>query len=93
MPSGRVFRYLVDPLGSMPEVGKRYVLFLQHETERDYKLVCGYELNDKMIMPLEDFANRDSLLDLTETQFLDLLKEKIAQSQAEWGSSNENFLT
>jgi hypothetical protein len=78
MPSGRIFRYLVAPLGSMPEVGKRYVLFLQHETERDYNLVCGYELTEKTIIPLEDFSDRDSLLGLTEAQFLELLKRKIS---------------
>jgi len=83
MPSGRVFRYLVSPIGSMPEVGKRYVLFLQHESERDYKLVCGYELTDKTIRPLEDFADRDSLLDLTEAQFLELLKRRILSGQTE----------
>lgn len=83
MPSGRIFRYLVAPLGSMPEIGKRYVLFLKHETEGDYKLVCGYELTDKTIKPLEDFADRDSLLDLTEAQFLNVLKQKISQSQTE----------
>lgn len=80
MPSGRVFRYLVAPLGSMPEVGKRYVLFLKHETERDYTLVVGYELTDKTTIPLEDFADRAPLLDLTEVQFLDLVKQRISQT-------------
>ena len=61
MPSGRVFRYLVDGIGSMPEVGKRYVLFLQREKDQDYKIVVGYELTDKEIIPLEDFANRDPI--------------------------------
>lgn len=85
MPSGRIFRYLVAHLG-IPEVGKRYVLFLQSETEGDYKLVSGYELtNRKAIIPLEDFADRAPLLDLTEAQFLDLLKQKIPQSQTEKG--------
>lgn len=83
MPSGRTFRYLVGGSGSIPEVGKRYVLFLQRETERDYKLVCGYELTDKTIIPLENFADRHPLLDLTEAEFLDLLRRKISQSQAE----------
>jgi hypothetical protein len=82
MPNGRIFRYLVAHLG-IPEVGKRYVLFLQRETEGDYKLVSGYELTDKTIIPLEDFGDRNSLLDLTEAQFLTVLKEKIAQSQSE----------
>ena len=81
MPSGRIWRYLVAGL-SIPEVGKRYVLFLQHETERDYKLVSGYELTDKTVVPLEDFGDRDAFLDLTEAQFLDLLKQKISQSQS-----------
>jgi hypothetical protein len=61
-------------IGSMPEVGKRYVLFLQREKERDYDLVVGYELTEKAIIPLEDFADRDPMRDLTETQFLKLLK-------------------
>jgi hypothetical protein len=82
MPSGRIWRYVVAGLG-IPDLGKRYVLFLHHETERDYKLVCGYELTDKTIIPLEDFGDRASLLNLTEPQFLTLLKEKIAHSQAE----------
>lgn len=60
MPSGRIFRYVVGGSGSIPEIGKRYVLFLQHEAERDYKLVAGYELADPRIIPLEDFADRES---------------------------------
>jgi hypothetical protein len=83
IPDGRVLRYFVSGSGSIPEVGKRYVLFLKHNTDRDYKLVCGYELIDNVIIPLEDFADRASLADLTEAQFLDLLKQKIFQSQAE----------
>lgn len=79
MPNGRVFRYLVAHLG-LPEVGKRYVLFLQHDAERDYKLVVGYELTEKTIIALEDFPDRDPLLDLTEAQFLDLLNQTIFQS-------------
>ena len=82
MPNGRIFRYLVSHLG-IPEAGKRYVLFLQHEAEKDYKLVVGYELTDKTIIPLETFGDRESLLNLTEAQFLSLLKQKISQSQAE----------
>jgi len=83
MPNGRVFGYLVAPIGSMPEVGKRYVLFLQYEAERDYKLVVGYELTDTRIIPLEDFADREPLLNLTEAQFLSLLKQKMSQTQPE----------
>jgi len=80
MPNGRIFRYLVSPL-RIPETGKRYVLFLNHEADRDYKLVVGYELTDKTIMPLEDLGDREPLLKLSEAEFLDLLKQKISQSQ------------
>jgi len=83
MPSGRIFRYLVDGIGSMPEVGKRYVLFLQHEKDQDYGLVVGYELTDKEIIPLEDFADRDPIRALTETQFLSLLRRKISESKTD----------
>lgn len=83
MPSGRVFRYLVDGIGSMPEVGKRYVLFLQREKDQDYKIVVGYELTDKEIIPLEDFADRDPIRALTETQFLSLLRQKLSESQTD----------
>lgn len=82
MPSGRVFRYMVAHLG-IPEVGKRYVLFLKREAAGDYKIVSGYELTDKTIIPLETFSDRDPLLDLKEPQFLELLRQKISQSQAE----------
>lgn len=82
MPNGRIFRYLVSHLG-IPEIGKRYVLFLDREADRDHRLVVGYELTDKTIIPLENFGDRESLLNLTEPQFLSLLKQKISQSQAE----------
>lgn len=82
MPNGRVFRYLVSDLG-IPDVGKRYVLFLKHEAAGDYKIVSGYELTNKTIIPLETFGDRDFLLDLTEPQFLELLRQKISQTQAE----------
>lgn len=83
MPNGRVFRYLVDGIGSMPEVGKRYVLFLQREKDQDYELVVGYELTDKEIIPLEDSADRNPIRDLTETQFLSLLKQKISETHTD----------
>jgi hypothetical protein len=79
MPNGRVWRYLVAGSGGIPVVGKRYVLFLQSKKAQDYELVCGYELTDTRIVPLEDFRDRDPFLDLTEAQFLDLLKQKISQ--------------
>lgn len=82
MPNGRVFRYMVSHLG-IPDVGKRYVLFLKRETTGDYKIVSGYELTDKTIIPLETFGDREPLLDLTEPQFLELLRQKISKSQAE----------
>lgn len=77
--NGRIFRYLVSPLG-MPEAGKRYVLFLDHEADRDYTLVVGYELADKTIIPLEDLGDREPLLNLTEAEFLNLLRQKISQN-------------
>jgi len=82
MPNGRIYRYLVGGLG-MPEVGKRYVLFLQYEGEGDYKLVSGYELTDSTIIPLEDFHDRDLLQGLTKVQFLDLLRQRLAEKKAE----------
>ena len=82
MSSGRIYRYLVAGLG-IPDIGKRYVLFLQYEAERDYKLVSGYELTDTTIKPLEDFADRDSLLNLTEVQFLDLIRQRVSEKKAE----------
>jgi len=85
MPNGRIFRYLVGHLG-IPAIGKRYVLFLDRQADRDYKLIVGYELAEKTIIPLENFGDRESLLDLTEPQFLDLLKQKISESQAEKGN-------
>lgn len=83
MPNGHVFRYFVAGVGSMPEVGKRYVLFLQHDAERGYNLIVGYELADKTIRPLEDFPDRDPIVELTEVQFFDLLRLKISQSLRE----------
>jgi hypothetical protein len=82
MPSGRVFRYMVAHLG-IPEIGKRYVLFLKSEAAGDHKIISGYELTDKTIVPLETFGDREPLLNLTEPQFLELLRQKISQTQAQ----------
>jgi hypothetical protein len=77
VPSGKRFRYFVAHLG-LPKVGHQYVLFLQRETEQDCKLVSAYELLDGKTLPLEDLGDREPYASLTETQFLTLLREKIA---------------
>lgn len=88
MPNGRIWRYLVAGSGGIPVIGKRYVLFLRNKKEKDYELVCGYELTDKTVIPLEDFRDRDPFLELTEAQFLALLKQKTSQSH--FSDSKEN---
>jgi hypothetical protein len=57
-PSGQVSLMYVSNLG-MPQVGKRYVLFLTHNfpyqvrRDEDYRILTGYELLDGCVVPLD----------------------------------------
>lgn len=82
MPDGRVLRYLVDGVGSMPEVGKRYVLFLKRESiGQDYVIFCGYKLEGGKVDPLEEISDREPYIDYPEADFLDIIRAAIAQSR------------
>ncbi len=83
-PNGKTFRYVIAGLG-LPQVAHRYVLFLQRQTKGDYKLLSGYELIYGKVFGLEDFSDREPYVSLTETQFLTLLKEKIANETSKEG--------
>lgn len=75
LPDGKVTRYFVN-IGFMPEVGRRYVLFLKsNATDQDYTIFCGYELRTDGVIPLEDIIDRAPYLGLTETEFLQVVKE------------------
>jgi hypothetical protein len=82
LPDGRVTRHFVDGIGFMPEVGKRYVLFLKTNVgDEDYTIVCSYELRADRIIPLEDISDRAPYLGLTEKEFLQVVKEAIAKTK------------
>jgi hypothetical protein len=53
LPSGRIFD--VEVIGQrMPQVGHRYVLFLNYNKEtRDYFILTGYEIADDKVSPLD----------------------------------------
>jgi len=83
MPNGRVLRYFVTGVGDMPEVGKRYLLFLKADVAlgHDYVIICGYELNAGKVVPLEDINDRAAYINMPETAFLRVVKEAIAKSE------------
>ena len=77
LPKGRTILYW-DPQKGTPEVGHRYVLFLNYHPEGDdYSILTGYELINGHATPLDrdqTFAIFDSN---EETAFLDLVRSRV----------------
>jgi hypothetical protein len=79
----RVLRYFVTGVGSMPEVGKRYVFFLKRDAVgQDYIIICGYKLEGGKVEPLEEISDRAPYIDYSEADFLDIIREVIAIERA-----------
>lgn len=73
-PSGRVHLYMTSEL-NMPEVGKRYLLFLDNgEGEAAFKIITGYELRDGLVYPLDHLPNLQVYENVTEQDFLTALR-------------------
>ena len=51
-PSGRIQQYTVSRQG-YPQQDKVYVLFLKRDEEGDYSIQTGYEVNGKVVQPLD----------------------------------------
>ena len=90
LPSGKVLYKTMDGL-YMPQVGKRYVMFLKYDAETNlYRINTGYEILNGKIIPLdglsiitgdtvEQYQNYQKYKDVEETEFLNLVKSVISQ--------------
>ncbi|HEX8070030.1 MAG TPA: hypothetical protein VF546_08780 [Pyrinomonadaceae bacterium] len=76
--SGKTMEYTISGQ-RMPDVGKRYVLFLRQE-EHDYSLVTGYELRAGRVYPLDAVKKFDNYRGADETEFLSQLRRSIAET-------------
>jgi hypothetical protein len=57
LPSGRIFTVEVIGQG-MPQVGHRYILFLNYNKEtKDYFVLTGYEVAGEKVSPLDTIQN------------------------------------
>lgn len=52
LPSGTIFRYVVDGIG-IPKVDHRYLLFLKQLDDGDFSILTGYQLLDGRVEPLD----------------------------------------
>jgi hypothetical protein len=76
-PSGRVHLYMANEL-DMPEVGKRYLLFLADGgTDTGFQIITGYELREGLVYPLDHLPNMQAYKNVTEQEFLTALRKKI----------------
>jgi hypothetical protein len=76
-PSGRVHLYMTSEL-NMPEVGKRYLLFLDNgEGDAVFKIITGYELREGLVYPLDHLPNSRVYENVTEQEFLTALRKKV----------------
>jgi hypothetical protein len=67
---------------NMPEIGRRYVLFLTASGESpNYKLLTGYELGSGGVSPLDDSTRMDAYKGVDETTFLKQVRDASTQSQ------------
>lgn len=66
---------------NMPEIGRRYVLFLTASGESpNYSLLTGYELGSGGVSPLDNSTTMDAYKGVDETTFLKTVRDAIAQS-------------
>jgi hypothetical protein len=77
---GKILRYWVVGIGQFPNLGKKYLLFLNriHESQ-DISILAGYELNGNSILPLEDSSASSPYARLNEQEFLNVVRLKVAE--------------
>jgi hypothetical protein len=79
LPDGRIVRYGIAGQG-MPQVGRRYVLFLQYnEAAKVYDIITGYELRDRYVFPLDNAVERFTAYAGTDEQsFLSAVQSAVS---------------
>ena len=76
-PSGRVHLYMTSEL-NMPEVGKRYLLFLDNSgDDAVFQIITGYELREGRVYPLDHLPNLQVYENVAEQEFLTALRKKV----------------
>lgn len=86
-PSGKIiYRWIWDKL--LPEVGKKYIFFLEYSDEAGFSIITAYELREGKVFPLDgvepdtdkvkiQFKGHHSFKGASETDFLNQVKEAI----------------
>lgn len=85
-PSGVIQKYQTIGQG-MPSAGQRYLFFLKHIDEADYKIVTGYQLDGQVVSPLDgavvEQGNGKYPFDVYQgfevTTFLQIIKTQASQ--------------
>ena len=65
---------------NMPLTGERYVFFLTSENQQDLSILTAYELGEKEVTPLDDSSQFEQYRGVTETAFIQSLREVLAKS-------------
>lgn len=77
-PSGRIQRFNFFRGQRMPQIGRRYILFLNHQMSgQDPSILTGYELSEGQILALDNLPPYSNYNQWSESKFLKLLEETI----------------
>lgn len=75
-PNGRLLLYVISSY-DMPQVGLRYVLFLNTaDGQSDFQILTGYELREGKVHPLDNLPKLYHYEDADETTFLSELRSR-----------------
>jgi hypothetical protein len=78
-PSGRIRLYMIAEQ-DMPEVGSRYVFFLNDgDNETVFEIITGYEIRDSSVLPLDELPEASAYENSAAPEFLKELKTKLAK--------------
>jgi hypothetical protein len=79
-PNGQKVYYLASG-EDLPEVGKRYVLFLTTDKQSpNYKILTGYEIKDSKIAPLDNSPPFRNLPETRQLNFIQMIRDKISSA-------------
>lgn len=87
--SGKVI-FVLNTDTPMPQIGKTYLFFLKYSDEIGFSIITAYELTQGHVFPLDgltlngnivrQYAGQQSLRGTSETEFLNKVKEAIANN-------------
>jgi len=78
--SGRILRYFVAGVNSLPSPNGRYVLFLSLiHSGQDLSILSAYELRSGRVVSLEEGGDKSPYADWDETTFLKALRNVVTQ--------------